>query len=156
MDTSELRVFLPIAVLALTGLIALVKVKARADQTFQDMVGARKDLDRLEKEAAAWSRTTVKLVAQQEQADKNITKLWAANEGVQAREDRARDRLDERFTQLRDRFSNGHPSFSEAGGGVQEICVQRQSRPPDYRRRAVHRGGARAGHQRGRSGAPPR
>ena len=108
MDTSELRVFLPIAVLALTGLIALVKVKARADQTFQDMVGARKDLDRLEKEAAAWSRTTVKLAAQQEQAEKNITKLWAANEGVQAREDRARDRLDERFTQLRDRFSNGH------------------------------------------------
>tara|TARA_R110000824_G_scaffold164841_1_gene341289 strand:- start:393 stop:725 length:333 start_codon:yes stop_codon:yes gene_type:complete len=107
MDMSELRVFLPIAVLALTGLVALVKVKARSDTTFQDMVGARKDLDRLEKEAAAWSRTTVKLVAQLDQAEKNITKLWSANESVLAREDRARDRLDDRFTQLRDRFGNG-------------------------------------------------
>jgi len=107
MDMSELRVFLPIAVLALTGLVALVKVKARSDTTHTDMVGARKDLDRLEKEAAAWSRTTVRLEAQLDQAEKNITKLWSANEGVQAREDKARDRLDDRFQDLRDRFGNG-------------------------------------------------
>ena len=107
MDIGALKTFLPIAILALTGLIALVKVKARADQTYQDMVGARKDLDRLEKEAADWSRTTVKLVAQLDQAEKNITKLWSANEAVLAREDKARDRLDDRFTSLRDRFGNG-------------------------------------------------
>ena len=107
MDTGLLKTFLPIAILAITGLIALVKVKSRADQSYQDLKGIQKDLDRLEKEAAAWSRTTVKLVAQQEQAEKNITKLWTANEGVQAREEKARDRLDDRFTKFRDRFGNG-------------------------------------------------
>ena len=107
MDIASLKTFLPIAILALTGLIALVKVKARADQTYQDMVVARKDLEMDEKEAADWSRTTVKLVAQLDQAEKNITKLWSANEAVLAREDKARDRLDDRFTSLRDRFGNG-------------------------------------------------
>ena len=107
MDTGLLKTFLPIAILAITGLIAIVKVKSRADQSYQDLKGIQKDLDRLEKEAAAWSRTTVKLVAQLDQAEKNITKLWSANESVLSREDKARDRLDDRFTSLRDRFGTG-------------------------------------------------
>lgn len=98
---------LPVVALGVTGLIAIVKVKGRSDQTYQDMVGARKDLDRLEKEAAGWSRTTVKLVAQLDQAEKNITKLWEANESLLSKHDTARDRLDERFIALRDRL-NGH------------------------------------------------
>jgi len=107
MDMSELKMFLPIAVLALTGLVALVKVKARGDTTFAEMVAARKDLDRLEKEAADWSRTTVQLSARLEQAEKNVTALWNANSSLLAKHDSARDRLDERFIALRDRFSNG-------------------------------------------------
>ena len=46
-------------------------------------------------------------MAQLDQAEKNITKLWSANESVLTREDKARDRLDDRFTSLRDRFGNG-------------------------------------------------
>jgi|TARA_R110000787_G_scaffold70654_1_gene157185 septal ring factor EnvC (AmiA/AmiB activator) len=113
MDIGALKTFLPIAILGITGLIALVKVKARADGTYQDMVGVRKDLDRLEKEAADWSRTTVKLVAQLEQAEKNITALWNAHENVLSKHDSARDRLDDRFTSLRDRFGNGDKSGSK-------------------------------------------
>ena len=107
MDLGALKIFLPIAILAITGLIAIVKVKSRADQSYQDLKGIQKDLDRLEKQSNDWSRTTVKLVAQLDQAEKNITKLWSANESVLAREDKARDRLDDRFTKLRDRFGNG-------------------------------------------------
>mgnify|MGYP003152132224 CR=1 FL=1 len=105
MDIGALKIFLPIAILAITGLIAIVKVKSRADQSYQDLKGIQKDLDRLEKQSNDWSRTTVKLAAQQEQAEKNITKLWAANESSMSREDKARDRLDERFIALRDRFN---------------------------------------------------
>ena len=100
-----LKTFLPIAILALTGLVALVKVKGRADQTYQDMVGARKDLDRLEKEAADWSRTTVQLSARLDQAEKNITSLWSANESLLKKQDSARDRLDDRFIALRDKLN---------------------------------------------------
>ena len=82
-------------------------MKSRADQSHQDLKGIQKDLDRLEKEAAAWSRTTVRLEAQLDQAEKNITKLWGANDSTLQREDTARDRLDDRFTKLRDRFGNG-------------------------------------------------
>ena len=105
MDIGALKTFLPIAVLALTGLIALVKVKGRADQTYQDMIGARKDLDRLEKEAADWSRTTVQLSARLDQAEKNITALWSANESLLKKQDSARDRLDDRFIALRDKLN---------------------------------------------------
>ena len=105
MDMDGLKTFLPIAVLALTGLIALVKVKGRADQTYQDMIGARKDLDRLEKEAADWSRTTVQLSARLDQAEKNITSLWTANSNLLAKQDSARDRLDDRFIALRDKLN---------------------------------------------------
>tara|TARA_R110002110_G_scaffold147154_2_gene337561 strand:- start:703 stop:1032 length:330 start_codon:yes stop_codon:yes gene_type:complete len=105
MDMDGLKTFLPIAILALTGLVALVKVKGRADQTYQDMVGARKDLDRLEKEAADWSRTTVQLSARLDQAEKNITSLWSANESLLKKQDSARDRLDDRFIALRDKLN---------------------------------------------------
>ena len=108
MDVGLLKTLIPVLILAITGLIAIVKVKSLADQSHQDLKGIQKDVDRLEKQSNDWSRTTVRLEAQLEQAEKNITKLWAANEGVQAREDKARDRLDDRFTSLRDRFGNGN------------------------------------------------
>ena len=105
MDFESLKSILPVLVLGITGIIALVKVKARSDGTYQDMIGARKDLDRLEKEAADWSRTTVQLSARLDQAEKNITSLWSANASVLAKHDTARDRLDERFIALRDRLN---------------------------------------------------
>jgi len=82
-------------------LIAIVKVKARSDQTAQDMVGARKDLDRLEKDA----HNTTRLLAQVEQLEKNVTKLWEANDHMLEKLETHRDRLDERFIALRDKFN---------------------------------------------------
>ena len=113
MDVGTLKTLIPILILALTGLIAIVKVKSLAETASRDLKGIQKDVDRLEKQSNDWSRTTVRLEAQLEQAEKNITKLWAANEGVQAREDKAHDRLDDRFTSLRDRFGNGNRKSSE-------------------------------------------
>ena len=101
MDTSLLRVFLPIAILAITGLIALVKIKGRSDQTYQDTIGIKKDLDRLEKDA----HHTTRLLAQVEQLEKNVTKLWEANDHMLEKLESHRDRLDERFIALRDRFN---------------------------------------------------
>jgi hypothetical protein len=82
-------------------LIAIVKVKARSDQTAQDMVGARKDLDRLEKDA----HHTTRLLSQMDQVEKNVSKLWQANDHVLDKLERHRDRLDERFIELRDKFN---------------------------------------------------
>ena len=103
MDLGILKSLIPLVLAAGAITVALVKVKSKGEQTAQDTTALRKDVDRLE----ASGHDTTQLKAQMIQVEKNITKLWAANEGVQAREDKARDRLDERFIQLRDRFSNG-------------------------------------------------
>ena len=94
---------LPVVVLGITGLIAIVKVKAKSDQTASDLTAAIKDLDRLEKD----SHHTTKLLAQMEQIEKNVSKLWNANDALLDKLERHRDRLDERFIALRDKL-NGH------------------------------------------------
>lgn len=101
MPTSLISTLLPIVVLGITGLIAIVKVKAKADETHQDMVGVLKDLDRLEKEA----HQTTKLVAQMHQAEKNISQLWKAHDDLLTKLERHRDRLDERFIMLREKVN---------------------------------------------------
>jgi len=101
MDLSLLRTILPVLILAITGLIALVKIKAKADQTAQDMVAAIKDLDRLEKDA----HDTTTLVAKMDQVEKNIGKLWQAHDDLLTKLERHRDRLDERFIALRDKIN---------------------------------------------------
>ena len=105
MDIGAIKVFLPIAILALTGLIAIVKVKSRADQSYQDLKGIQKDLDRLEKQSNDWSRTTVRLEARLDQAEKNVTALWSAQNDNLSKLDKHRDRLDERFIALRDKIN---------------------------------------------------
>jgi len=104
MDTSLIKTLLPVAILAITGLIALVKVKAKSDQTAQDMVGVLKDLDRLEKEA----HHTTRLLAQVSQLEKNVTQLWKANDDLLVKLERHRDRLDERFIMLREKVNGKH------------------------------------------------
>ncbi len=101
MDMSLLRTILPVLLLGITGLIALVKIKAKADQTAQDMVSAIKDLDRLEKDA----HHTTTLVAKMDQVEKNIGKLWQAHDDLLTKLERHRDRLDERFIALRDKIN---------------------------------------------------
>ena len=103
MDITSLKTILPILFLSITGLIALVKIKSKSDQTATDMAAVIKDLDRLEKDA----HHTTKLLAQMEQVEKNISKLWAANDALLDKLERHRDRLDERFIALRDKL-NGH------------------------------------------------
>lgn len=76
------------------------------------MIGAIKDLDRLEKDA----HHTTRLLAQVEQLEKNVSKLWEADalkladqrriEAVLVdKMERHRDRLDERFIILRDKIN---------------------------------------------------
>lgn len=94
------------------ALIAIVKVKAKADQTASDLASFSKDLDRLEKDA----HHTTRLLAQVEQLEKNVSKLWEAD-ALKLSEQRRieaqlidkmeshRDRLDDRFIQLRDKIN---------------------------------------------------
>ena len=103
MDINSLKTILPILFLSITGLIALVKIKAKSDQTATDVVAVVKDLDRLGKD----SHHTTKLLAQMEQIEKNVSKLWQANDALLDKLERHRDRLDERFIALRDKL-NGH------------------------------------------------
>ena len=103
MDLSSLKTILPILLLSITGLIALVKIKAKSDTTATDLMAVIKDLDRLEKD----SHHTTKLLAQMEQIEKNVSKLWQANDALLDKLERHRDRLDERFIALRDKL-NGH------------------------------------------------
>ena len=104
MDMALLKTLIPLFLASAAALIAIVKVKAKADQTHHDLSGLKKDLERLEKDA----HHTTRLLAQMEQVEKNVSKLWTANDDVHDKLESHRDRLDERFIALRDRFSNGN------------------------------------------------
>ena len=126
MDIDSLKSLLPVLVLAVTGLITLVKIKAKADTTANDLYSfiksASKDIDRLESD----SHHTTRIRAQSDVHEKNITVLWTAQNDMSKlisdtdkvlsdKLERHRDRADQAQTDMMGRVMalrekiNGYP-----------------------------------------------
>ena len=103
MDIAILKTLIPLALTAIGGLIAIVRLQAKVAENSKQLDMLSKDVGRLEKE----SEVTVTLVAKMEQAERNVTQLWAANDAMLAKLERHRDRLDERYISLRDKINGG-------------------------------------------------
>jgi len=88
---------------SIAGLIALVRLQSRSAENSKQLDMLTKDVSRLEKE----SDIVVRQVAKMEQVEKNISKLWSAHDDMIDKLDKGRDRLEARFTDLRDKL-NGH------------------------------------------------
>jgi hypothetical protein len=105
MDLSILKTILPLAFACIAGLIALVRLQARSAENSKQLDMLTKDVSRLEKE----STTTVTLVAKMEGAEKNYSELWAKYDALDKsmtdKMERHRDRLDDRFNDLRDKIN---------------------------------------------------
>ena len=126
MDMATLKSLLPVLILAVTGLVTLVKIKAKSDQTAHDLYSfiksVTRDLDRLESD----SHHTTRIRAQSDVHDKNISVLWQTqndttkliNETSKVLSDkleRHRDRADQAQTDMMGRVMalrekiNGYP-----------------------------------------------
>jgi predicted nuclease with TOPRIM domain len=105
MDLSILKTILPLAFACIAGLIALVRLQSRSAENSKQLDMLTKDVSRLEKE----STTTVTLVAKMEQAERNYSELWSKydkmDKDLNDKMERHRDRLDDRFNDLRDRIN---------------------------------------------------
>tara|TARA_R110000751_G_scaffold253622_1_gene353127 strand:- start:829 stop:1176 length:348 start_codon:yes stop_codon:yes gene_type:complete len=112
MDLGILKSLIPLVLAAGAITVALVKVKSKGEQTAQDSVALRKDVDRLEKDA----HDTTQLKAQMIQVEKNITTIWGAVNSMTSEQkkveanligkiERLRDILDDRANALRDKIN---------------------------------------------------
>ena len=103
MDVAILKTLIPLALTAIGGLIAIVRLQSKVAENSKQLDMLLKDVGRLEKE----SEGTVTLVAKMEQAERNVTGLWNANDQMLSKLERHRDRLDERYISLRDKINGG-------------------------------------------------
>jgi hypothetical protein len=93
MDVATLKTLIPLALTAIGGLIAIVRLQSRAAENSKQL-----ESDQVH---------TTTLLAKMEQAERNVTQLWAANDAMLAKLERHRDRLDERYISLRDKINGG-------------------------------------------------
>ena len=77
-------------------------MKSKGEQTAQDSVALRKDVDRLEKDA----HDTTQLKAQMSQVEKNISTLWGAVNDMSTEQKRAEANLIGKIERLRDIFDD--------------------------------------------------
>ena len=103
MDVAILKTLIPLALTAIGGLIAIVRLQSKVAENSKQLDMLLKDVGRLEKE----SEVTVTLVAKMEQAERNVTGLRNANHQMLSKLERHRDRLDERYISLRDKINGG-------------------------------------------------
>jgi uncharacterized protein YlxW (UPF0749 family) len=103
MDVATLKTLIPLALTAIGGLIAIVRLQSRAAENSKQLDMLLKDVARLESDQVH----TTTLLAKMEQAERNVTQLWAANDAMLAKLERHRDRLDERYISLRDKINGG-------------------------------------------------
>tara|TARA_R100001443_G_scaffold115728_1_gene134176 strand:+ start:575 stop:895 length:321 start_codon:yes stop_codon:yes gene_type:complete len=103
MDIGILKTLVPLALTAIAGLIAIVRLQSRAAENSKQLDMLLKDVARLESDQVH----TTTLLAKMEQAERNVTQLWAANDAMLAKLERHRDRLDERYISLRDKINGG-------------------------------------------------
>ncbi len=69
MDVAILKTLIPLALTAIGGLIAIVRLQSKVAENTKQLDMLLKDVGRLEKE----SEVTVTLVAKMEQAERNVT-----------------------------------------------------------------------------------
>ena len=103
MDVATLKTLIPLALTAIGGLIAIVRLQSRAAENSKQLDMLLKDVARLESDQVQ----TPPLLAKMEQAERSVTQLWAANDAMLAKLERHRDRLDERYISLRDKINGG-------------------------------------------------
>ena len=103
MDVAILKTLIPLALTAIGGLIAIVRLQSKVAENSTQLDMRLKEGGRVEKE----SEVTVTLVAKMEQAERNVTGLWNANDQMLSKLERHRDRLDERYISLRDKINGG-------------------------------------------------
>jgi hypothetical protein len=107
MDLTILKSLIPLLLASIAGLIALVRLQSRSAENSKQLDMLTKDVSRLEKE----STTTVTLVAKMEMSERNYSELWAKYDALDKsmtdKMERHRDRLDDRFNDLRDKINGG-------------------------------------------------
>jgi hypothetical protein len=107
MDLTILKSLIPLLLAIVAGIIALVRLQSRSAENSKQLDMLTRDVSRLEKE----STTTVTLVAKMEMSERNYSELWAKYDALDKsmtdKMERHRDRLDDRFNDLRDKINGG-------------------------------------------------
>jgi len=112
MDLSILKSLIPLLMASIAGLIALVRLQARAAETSKQLDMLAKDTARLENDQSH----TVTLVAEMRQVQRNVTELWGkidllhqklekGDTLIHDKLERHRDRQDKQYQDLRDRVN---------------------------------------------------
>ena len=114
MDLTILKSLIPLLMASIAGLIALVRLQARAAETSKQLDMLAKDTARLENDQSH----TVTLVAEMRQVQRNVTELWGKIDDlhqklekgdalIHEKLERHRDRQDRQYQDLRDRVNGG-------------------------------------------------
>jgi uncharacterized protein YoxC len=105
MDLTILKSLIPLLMAIVAGIIALVRLQSRSAENSKQLDMLTKDVSRLEKE----SDVVVTLVAKMDVAERQWTELWVKydtlDKDLNSKMERHRDRLDDRFNDLRDKIN---------------------------------------------------
>tara|TARA_R100000458_G_C8235521_1_gene215985 strand:- start:297 stop:623 length:327 start_codon:yes stop_codon:yes gene_type:complete len=106
MDISDLKSLLPILVLALTGLIALVKLSARVVELEKDLSQLMKNLEQRDT-YTQHVKLDAKVNAIEKHSNSNISSLWDAHEKTLSKFDAVLEKIDQKYQSLREKINGG-------------------------------------------------